>query len=349
MNLAANEPTRAAIAPRALVVQSGFIGDVVLAACLFAPLRQAGFEVFPLVKPAALPLLRHHPDVARVVVDDKRGAHRGWRGLLEVAAGLRRMGFALALAPHRSHRTSLLLWLAGISSRIGFASAPLSFLLTQRVEVAPSDHQIIRNLSLLAAAGIEPGPPRLSLRMSEAARAQAQSLIGDRARPLIGIAPGSAWPTKRWPAEGFAAVVAALAAAYPRAGFVVLGEQADREAAATIGAAAAQVVDLTGRTSLEVWAGLIERLDLLISNDSAPVHVAAAYGVPTVAIFLATHPSFGFGPLLQPYRIAQASLNCRPCTPHGGARCPLGHFNCAHHLTPIAVASAALELLGGPA
>jgi heptosyltransferase-2 len=347
MSLAANEPTRATIAPRVLVVQSGFVGDVVLAACLFAPLTQAGFEIYPLVRPAALPLLRHHPDVSCVLVDDKRNVHRGWRGLLEVAAALRRVGFALALAPHRSHRTSLLLWLAGIPRRIGFASSPLPFLLTERVEVAAGEHQINRNLGLLAAAGIEPGAPRLSLRMSEDARAQAQVLIGERTRPLIGIAPGSVWQTKRWPAESFKAVVTALAAAYPQATFVVLGEQADREAAATISAASAQVVDLTGRTSIEVWAATIERLDLLISNDSAPVHVAGAYRVPTVAIFLATHPSFGFGPLLQPYRIAQVSLGCRPCAPHGGARCPLGHFNCAHHLTPATVASAALELLAG--
>lgn len=346
---AANEPASGVIAPRALVVQSGFAGDVVLATCLFAPLKQAGFEVFPLVTPAAFPLLRHHPDVARVVVDDKRNAHRGWRGLLEVAAAVRRIGFGLALAPHRSHRTSLLLWLAGIPRRIGFASAPLPFLLTERVEVAPGDHQIIRNFGLLAAAGIPPGTPRLTLRMSEAARMQAQALLGHRARPLIGIAPGSAWATKRWPAERFAAVVAALAAAQPRASFVVLGEQEDRVAAAVIGAAAAGVVDLTGRTSIEVWAAAIQRLDLLISNDSAPVHVAGAYRVPTVAIFLATHPDFGFGPLVQPYRIAQASLQCRPCAPHGGARCPLGHFNCAHHLTPAAVAGAALELLAAQA
>lgn len=335
-----------AIRPRALVVQTGFLGDVALASALLSPLEQAGYEVYALVTPAAQAMVSDHPALAGVLVDDKRHANRGLRGLVEMASALRRMGFALAISPHRSHRTSMLLWMAGIPRRVGFASSPLPFLLTEQVTVTAGGHQLERNHRLLAAAGIPAGPPRMSLRMGEETQREAQGMLRGLSRPLIGVAPGSAWATKRWPPEQFAAALRSVSQARPDATAVILGAPAEREAAAQIMANyQGRTLNLVGSTRLDLMCALIEKLDLLISNDSAPVHIAGAYRIPTVAIFLATHPRFGFGPFLQPYRIAQREMACRPCSPHGGARCPLGHFNCARKLDPVAVAEYALELL----
>jgi heptosyltransferase II len=338
------------VRPRALVVQTGFIGDAVLATALFAPLEQAGYEVYALVTPASLPLMRNHPALAGAIADDKRDSRRGLRGMMETAAVLRRMGFGLALSPHRSHRTSLMLWVAGIPRRVGFASSPLPFLLTDRVGVEPGQHQLDRNRRLLRAAGISSQSPRMSLRMSLAAQEQAREMLTGLGRPLIGVAPGSAWATKRWPPEKYAATLRGLTTGHPGAGVVLLGGPQEREAAARIVSdCGGPLRDLAGRTSLEVLCAVIESLDLLICNDSAPVHMAGAYGIPTLVIFLATHPRFGYGPFTQPYRIAQASLPCRPCSPHGQASCPLGHFDCARKIDPVAVADLANELLDAPA
>lgn len=334
------------IRPRALVVQTGFLGDAVLASALLTPLERAGYEVHALVTPAARPLLLHHPALAGVLVDDKRYANRGLHGLVDMAAGLRRMGFALAISPHRAHRTSMLLWIAGIPRRIGFASSPFPFLLTEQVTASGGGHQLERNHRLLGAAGVKAEAPRMSLRMGEEAQRAAAATLQGLSRPLIGVAPGSAWATKRWPPEQFSAALKIMTSAWPEATTVLLGAPAEREAAAHIVAQhQGRILNLVGRTSLDVMCALIERLDLLIANDSAPVHIAGAYRIPTVAIFLATHPRFGFGPFVQPYRIAQREMACRPCSPHGGARCPLGHFNCARKLDPAIVARYALELL----
>jgi heptosyltransferase II len=333
---------------RALVVQTGFVGDVVLATALFAPLRGAGYEVHALVRPSALPLVRHHPLLAGVLTDDKRASRKGPRGLLETALELRRGNFSLAISPHRSHRTSMMLRVAGITRRVGFESSPLSFLFTDTVAVADGDHQIERNLRLLRAAGIDPDPPAIGLTISPAAREMARAMLERVARPLIGIAPGSVWATKRWPPEKFAAAMRLIAPGQDRPRFVLLGDLGERAIAAAITAGyGGPVLDLSGETSLELLCAIVERLDLLICNDSAPIHIAGAYRVPTVAIFLATHPRFGFGPFAQPHRIAEAELACRPCSPHGAQRCPLDHFNCAHLLNPAIIADYARELLIG--
>jgi len=105
-------------------------------------------------------------------------------------------------------------------------------------------------------------------------------------------------------------------------------------------------VDATGRLSLLASAELIGRASLLVSNDSAPLHLASAMNTPTIAIFGPTVPDFGFGPLADRALIAgHPELACRPCDRHGPQRCPLGHWRCMREITPVAVASLANDLL----
>ncbi len=331
---------------RALIAQTGFLGDVVLATALIEPLADAGYDVYVLVRPEHAPLLRSDPIVRGVITDDKRAGRRGLSGVLKTARELRAYKFAAVLSPHRSHRTAATLALARIPRRVGFASSPLPWLFSERVDAGAVSHQIERNLCLLQPLGIQRAGAEMRLAMPvEATRAAAEHL-SPGARPLVGVAAGSAWPTKRWPAEKFAQTLRELGR---RAEFtaVFLGTGGDRAGAAKIASLwGGPQVNLAGRTDLPALCAVIERLDLLIANDSAPVHIAGAYRVPTVAVFLATHPAFGFGPLSQPFRIAQVEgLACRPCSAHGGRRCPLGHFECAVRLAPETVAEAAAALL----
>lgn len=339
------QPQSLAGAPaRALIVQSGFLGDVVLATPLIAALGAAGYYVDFLTTPVSAPVLSAHPLLREVVLDDKRGARRGLAGLLRTTRELAARGYDLAVAPHRSHRTSIMLCLARIPRRVGFASAPWSFLFTDRVTVPPEQHQIAKNRSLLAPLGLARDFP-VSLRMPPEVQSEAQKLLSGLPRPLVGVAPGSAWATKQWLPERFSEALR-LVRSRRAIGVVLLGTSDQTQAAREVARGfEGPLLNLTGATSLQVAAAIISRLDLLIANDSAPVHIAGAYSVPTVAIFLATHPRQGFGPALGPYRVAQTDLACRPCSPHGGARCPLGHFNCARMLDSEQVARQALELL----
>jgi heptosyltransferase-2 len=331
---------------RVLIAQTGFLGDVVLATALVKPLADAGYHVYALVRPEHAPLLQSDPLIRGVIVDDKGVSRRGLPGALKTAGELRAYDFTAVVSPHRSHRTAAMLALARIPRRVGFVSSPLAWLFSDRVDTSATAHQIERNLCLLQPLGIQGVRAQMRLVMPAAAERAAAEHLSVCTAPLVGVAPGSAWETKRWPAEKFAQTLRELSR---RVSFtaVFLGSNRDcANAAVAASLWSGPQLNLAGCTDLPTLCAIIERLDLLIANDSAPIHIAGAYRVPTVVVFLATHPSFGFGPMLQPFHIAQVEdLACRPCSPHGARRCPLGHFQCATRLEPEAVAEAAAALL----
>jgi heptosyltransferase-2 len=156
------------------------------------------------------------------------------------------------------------------------------------------------------------------------------------------MAPGSVWATKRWPY--YAQLAHELRDA---ARIAVIGAKSDQALALEIVAATkGQAVDATGALSLLASAELIGRSALLVTNDSAPLHLASAMNTPTIAVFGPTVPEFGFGPLADRAIVAgHTDLACRPCDRHGPQRCPLGHWRCMREITPAAVASLANDLL----
>jgi heptosyltransferase-2 len=156
-------------------------------------------------------------------------------------------------------------------------------------------------------------------------------------RPLIGLAPGSVWATKRWP---YYTELACLLNGDAR--LAIVGGKDDAPIAAEIAAAASnRVVDATGKLSLLGSAELIRRCAILVTNDSAPQHLASAVGTPTITVFGPTVPEFGFGPLAPRSKtVGVAGLECRPCDRHGPMRCPLGHWRCMRELTASVVADA---------
>jgi len=331
-----------------LVAQTSFLGDVVLTTPLLTGLRArlVPRRLAVLVRPDARALVEGHPDVDDVLVDDKRGRDRGLTGVVRVARRLRRERFDLVVSPHRSLRTALVLTAAGIPRRIGFRDSRGAFLYHEVVARDRGRHDVERNLALLAPFGGRGEVPRLHVPIAPEARARASALLPPGPGPLVGIAPGSAWATKRWTPEGFAAVAAELAAAGARC--VILGAAADAPLAEPIMVACGgRATVLAGRTDLATLVAVIDRLALLIANDSAPMHVACARGVPVVAVFCATTPALGYGPWGSDARIVEADLACRPCGRHGGRRCPRGTDDCMRLVGPDAVLDAARAVLAG--
>src|SRR5262249_39373757 len=176
---------------------------------------------------------------------------------------------------------------------------------------------------------------------------RAMALLPDGDAPLVGLAPGSVWATKRWTAEGFADVLRALRAEGTRA--VVLGAPAERPLAEEAGRlAGGGATVLAGPTCRAALVAVIDRLAGLVANDSAPMHVACARGVPVVAVFCATTPSLGYGPWGERTRVVEVDLACRPCARHGGPRCPRGTDDCQRLVRPESVPAAARALLAAP-
>jgi len=322
-----------------LVIQTAFLGDVVLTTPLLSALAADHGPVDVVTTPLAAPLLETHPAVRKVIAYDKRGSDRGWRGLRKLAQRLRAEQYQRAYLPHRSLRTAALGKLARIPSRIGF-SGGWSFLYTEARAKPASGHESDR---LLALADEPPGAYRPQLRPTAADEQAAAALIDGA---FVALAPGSIWGSKRWPY--YPELARQLADHAP---VVVVGGQDDVglgeeiRRAAEGGGGRQRVVNACGKLTLRQSAALIGRASALVTNDSAPLHLATAMGTPIVALFGPTVTAFGFGPLRAgDVALGVEDLQCRPCSPHGPPQCPLGHHRCLRAITVQAVIAAIEEL-----
>lgn len=332
-----------------VVIQTSFLGDTILTTPLLEQLAKRG-PVDVVTRPSAASLLKGHPAVRDVIAYDKHGAHAGIVGLFTMAARLRRIGYESAFLAQGSLRSAALAFVARIPERIGFATSAGSWLYTTKVPYRDDLHHAARLVQLSRPNGREPTEEetRPSLAPGPAERGVVDELLrvagvapGER---MIALAPGSVWATKRWP---YYPALARLLADDGR--IVLVGGAEDGPLAAEVQAAVPNAVDATGALPLLASAELIGRCAVIVTNDSAPLHLASAMRTPTVAIFGPTVPEFGFGPLA-PIRVVVGhdSLTCRPCDRHGPRRCPLGHFRCMRELTPEAVAGEARRLLLTP-
>lgn len=312
---------------RTLVIQTSFLGDMVLTTPLLARLAESD-AVDVVGTPAAIALLANHPAVHECIAYDKRGVNRGIAGFWKIGMQLRHRRYGRALLAQGSVRSGALAMAAGIGERIGFDRSAGRSLYTTRIPYVEGEHHALRLLRLSGDA--RSTVPRPQIFPGDAERKAVDVLVNEfNDEPLIGLAPGSVWPTKRWPA--YAALARALGS---RARLVVIGSLADAELAQSIIAVApGRVIDATGRLSLLASAELIRRCRVLVTNDSAPQHLASAVNTPTVTIFGPTIPAFGFGPLAEPsMTLGLDSLPCRPCDRHGPVSCPLGHWKCMREL-----------------
>lgn len=319
--------------PASLVIQTSFLGDAILTTPLIARVAERG-PVDVVTTPAAAPVLANNPAIREVVVYDKRGRDRGLAGFARLARRLRSRGYETAYLAQGSLRSAALAVAARVRSRVGLASSAGRVLYTRRVAVARGAHHVAKLMALA-----DSGPPRAALQPrlfpGDAERRAVDELLGDVGAPLVALAPGSVWATKRWP---FYPELAALLAGEAR--IVVVGSAADAPLARAIAARVPDAIDATGALSLLASAELLRRAAALVTNDSAPLHLASAVGTPTVAVFGPTVPDFGFAPLASRAAVVgQELLSCRPCSAHGPQRCPLGHWRCMRRTAPDRVAT----------
>ena len=336
-----------------LLLQTSFLGDTILTLPLIDELKRR-FPVKTLTmlcQPESRELLQDHPGIDEIIVDDKRKADRGFGGLRAKAKALQARSFTIALTPHKSLRSALMLYWAQIPCRIGFRQSKGWFLFHRRVDRDPSRHDVERNLSILTAFDVRVEDCRRELELPVDASIQAavnQKLGGLGVKEddlVIGVNPGSVWPTKRWSVLGFAELIRILKKSMACT-ILLFGGPADasvvEEVQSRSGGAA---VNLLNRIGLRELPAAISRCALFITNDSGPMHVAVARKIPTVAIFCATTPELGFFPYTNKAIVLGRNLSCRPCGTHGGRRCPLGHAHCIEQIQAKTVAEAAERLL----
>ena len=315
---------------RILLVQTSFLGDTVLSTPLIGALKELypDSEVWMLTTPAGRALVERDPLLAGVLTFDKRGSARGPAGVLRLARELRSRRFDRVYSLHRSIRTAILLALAGIPHRVGFAEARGACLYHERRVRRRDQHDVLRNLDLVRPemTGRE---PTAALRLFPPADAEVSEEVRGAAGAggYVVLVPGSVWATKRWSWREYREVARELLARGERV--VVVGAP-DEVGVAEQVARGLPVVNLAGRTSVQELIWIISRAGRVVCNDSVALHIASARRVPTVAIFCATIPEWGFGPWQNERAVVlgKEHLPCRPCRRHGSATCPTGTELC---------------------
>jgi len=342
--------------PASLLVRAtNWLGDAVMTTPALAGLRGAfpGARIALLAKPPVAELFRHHPDVDEVIVYERPGRHEGALGRLRLAGEVRRRRFDGALLLQNAFDAALIAFLGRIPERAGYPTDGRRILLTLPVPLTHGileRHEVEYYLCLLDGLGIpRPVPAALKLAVTEEEReamaARLASLGIGRASPIVAINPGATYGSaKRWYPDRFAAVADALSAEWS-ARVVVVGSTAEAPLAGEIEAATRNpLVNLAGKTTVRELMALLSLSSFLVTNDSGPMHIGAALGVPLVAIFGPTDWR-RTSPWSSLAKVVRVEIDCSPCRLRV---CDRGH-ECMLGVTPGMVVDAARQLLpGGP-
>jgi len=282
-----------------LIVRTDRIGDVVLTTPAIRALRRSypDARISILVAPATRDIIDGNDCINEVIVDDRKGEHKGLMGFLKLIQTLRRKRFDLAIVYHTKKRTNLTCFLAGIPDRIGYRNNKFGFLLNRPIldiRHEGEKHEAQYCLDILKALEIESSDLKTDLPVHEQSLLWAEQFrkehnVTDKDR-FIAIHSGASDPAKRWPESRFAQLIDVLIDQYSAKIVIIGSSDASDIAKRIISLVKGDVINLTGKTTISQLAGLLKRCDLLISNDSGPVHIAAGVETPVVSIFTRNQP-----------------------------------------------------------
>jgi len=339
---------------RILITRTDRLGDVVLSTPVIRLVRRTypDAHIAFMVRPQNRDAVMNNPDLDEVITYDKYGRHDGLGGTLKFSMFLRKKKFDTAIALHPTNRVHMILFLAGISRRIGY-NKKMGWLLTQRVHYEKQlgeVHEAAYNLNLLEKAGfdIKDVDIRPYIRTTEEDKKLIDSVkkssgLGDK---IIAIHAGASCESKRWSLGMFSRVADELSEKYHCDIVLVGGDETSEYSAAVMADMKTRATDLTGTLLLGELAELLSRTKLFISNDSGPVHVAVAVGAPVIAIFGRNDPGLSpkrWGPLGGKDIVLHKSPGCDPCLAHNCDK----QFQCLKAITVEDVIIAADKILNG--
>lgn len=337
-----------------LVRATNWVGDAIMALPALRAIRErfADAQIAVVARPYVADIYRDQQICDQLVAYDPRGAHAGFSGRERLAGELRAQKFDVALLLQNAFDAAWLAWRAGIPQRIGYARDGRSVLLTKAVPVPKRgeipEHEQFYYLELLRRAGWVDslnGESSISLKLPSQSKLRAGECLlaaGSRPKALrVAIGAGASYGSaKCWPPERFAAVADRLIEEFD-ADVVLFGTPAEKAVSSAIAAAMhRRPIDLTGTTAIADLPALLSQCQLFLGNDSGAMHVAAAVGLPVVAVFGPTDP-YGTAPVTPRCTIVQEKPYCSPCFLR---KCPTDH-RCMTKVTPDAVEAAARSWL----
>ena len=316
-----------------LIIHTAFIGDIVLSTALISKLKEKypDSDIYYLTTPLGKEILKNNPKIKEVIIYDKRGKDKGFGAFISFVRKIRNLKIDVCLTPHRYLRSSVLSLLSGAKIRVGYDIANLSFVFNKKIKYDKTKHEVEKLLSF-----VDDDNKRFELEMypNEKDEIKIDSLVKNLSenKKIILIAPGSKWFTKKWPEEYFRILIQNLVKRDDLL-IVITGGKEEKEIELNLDS---KVLDLRGEITLLELAELTKRAVLVVSNDSAPIHITSAFpDTRIIGIFGPTVKEFGFFPWSKNSKVFEINgLYCRPCAIHGGNSCPEKHFRCMREITP---------------
>ncbi|MBI5237953.1 MAG: lipopolysaccharide heptosyltransferase II [Deltaproteobacteria bacterium] len=335
-----------------LVRTPNWIGDAVMCLPAIDALKglypKAGISV--LTKTRAFPVFENNPSIEEVIEYDDRGRHKGIAGRLRLAREIRGMGFDLAVLLQNAFDAAFIAYMAMIPERAGYSRDFRKKLLTIAIPVTEEIkkmHQVCYYLNIAGALGAKtPKEPQPMLYLLSGEVSWADEFLREKSLEgavLIGASPGASYgPAKRWPAKYFSSVLQRLSKEYGAVP-LIFGSKEDELCAKEVDAGlSGQSLNLAGRLTLRQFMSLLKRMRLFITNDSGPMHLSAALGAPTAAVFGSTDPGLT-GPVGPFTKVIKAEgVDCSPCFER---ECRYKHYNCLNEIKPDDVYAACREII----
>ncbi len=333
-----------------LIIQTAFIGDAILT----LPMIQKLKEFFPssLIHVIAIPstaeIFLSSPVVNDVLVIDKKGKHKSLLSLIRFINTIKQNGYTKIYSPHRSFRSSFIVLMLGAKESYGFSNSSFKTVYKKTAEYVPSHHEVRRNLDLIGFDSNEDSWKMLpQIKPSEIAVEKVSRFISSlkNDKKFVAIAPGSVWNTKVYPKEYFEKLIEYFIGKNFYTLLIggekdkVICEEFEQKFWGNASSAA-------GSFSITETIELLKHVELLVSNDSSPSHMAMCADIPAITIYCSTVPRFGFFPYNNKSKfISYDNLNCKPCGIHGHKKCPVNTFDCGWKLTPEEVVSKIKDML----
>lgn len=316
-----------------LIIQTAFIGDVILATSLI--------ETIAAAEPTAVidfvlrrgneSLLNSHPKVRKVIVWDKSNGK--YKSLFATAREIRNENYDLLINLQRFASSGFLAWRAKSKFKTGFAQNPFSFCYSNKVrhQIGNGKHEIHRNFELMQ--------PYFNTALTgpclyPSSKDIEQVRLLNTPAHYVTMAPSSVWFTKQLPIHKWVELIEKTDL---KTSIYLLGGPSDFELLEAIKSKSKRqdIINLAGKINLLASAHLMKGAKMNYVNDSGPLHLASAMNAPVTAYFCSTVPEFGFGPLSENSKVVQITgkLACRPCGLHGFKSCPKGHFECGNNIS----------------
>lgn len=317
---------------RYLIIQTAFIGDVILATALIESIYEYdnSAKIDFLVRKGNESLISGHPKLNEVLIWNKKD--KKYSNLKDLAKKIKKTQYDVLINLQRFGSTGYLCWRSKAKKIIGFDKNPFSFCYTHKVEhkVGNGKHEVERNHGLLKPLGDFPeSPPKLYPSENDLLKIEHYNL-----KDYYVLAPTSVWFTKQMPAKKWVELINQIPATFK---VILIGAANDRLSIDQIikQSRRTDCENMAGEMSLLQSAALMKNAKRTFVNDSAPLHLASSVNAAVTAFFCSTIPAFGFGPLSADQKIIQTSenLSCRPCGLHGKSSCPETHFDCGHKIS----------------